>query len=189
MNKKHRAIFLDRDGTINKEVDVLRSLTQLRILPGVPEAIRLFNKLGFVVVVITNQPVIARGWLTEKEVKEIHQILLSRLSKKNAKIDAVYFCPHHPEANLKKYRKACGCRKPKPGMLLQAIKDLSIDRKGSFMIGDHATDIMAGKAAGVKTILVRSSERSKDSAYAHIRPDFLAKNLLAASRIIKRHAK
>jgi D-glycero-D-manno-heptose 1,7-bisphosphate phosphatase len=185
--KKQKAVFLDRDGTINREVDVLRNVRQLRLLPGVAGAIADLNRMGYLTVIVTNQPVIARGWLTERQVEHIHDILRARLIKGGAHIDAVYYCPHHPDANLKKYRKKCSCRKPKPGMLNAAIKRFSIDRANSFMVGDHAWDIMAGKAAKLRTILVRTSMRSSDPAHTHVKPDFVAKDLAAAVRIIKKY--
>ncbi len=183
---KH-AVFLDRDGTINREVDVLRRVSQLKILPGVARAIRRINKLGFLTIVVTNQPVVARGWLTEKGVERINNILIKRLARAGAKIDAIYYCPHHPNANLKKYRKNCSCRKPKPGMILKAMKRFGISRKGSFMVGDYVWDIMAGKAAGLKTILIKSSMRSVDPKYAHVKPDFVARDLGEAVKIIRRY--
>ena len=183
-----RAVFLDRDGTINKEVDLLCSVDQLRILSGVAKAIRELNKLGFLVVIVTNQPVIARGWVKPKDVEYVHRVLLERLKKNGAHIDAVYYCPHHPKANLKKYRMACACRKPGIGMLSQAIKDFKITRAGSFMVGDTTTDILAGKRAKLKTILVKTGYAGKDEKYK-VKPDFTAKNLHATVKIIKRHAK
>lgn len=181
-----RAIFLDRDGVINREVDVLRRLSQLKILPNVAKAIKQINQLGFLVIVVTNQPVIARGWATESAVENINIVMAKRLARQGAEIDAIYYCPHHPKANLKKYREVCDCRKPKPGLILKAIKDFKIDRRQSFMIGDHAWDILAGKAAKLKTILVETSDRSHDPAYAHVKSDFTVKNLAAAVSIIKK---
>jgi len=186
---KNRAVFLDRDGTINREVDVLRRLSQLKIFPKVAEAIRKLNKIGFLVVVITNQAVVARGWLTEKEIDKIHAVLIKRLAKYGAKIDAIYYCPHHPSANLKKYRLRCRCRKPNPGMILKAIKKYHIDRKKSFMIGDTTRDTLAGKRAGLKTIIVRTGYGGKDGYHKNVKPDFVAKNLYAAASIVKKHAK
>ena len=186
---KTKAVFLDRDGTINREVDVLRSVSQLRILPGVPRAIGALNRLGYLVIVVTNQPVVARGWLSEKQVENIHRVLVWRLARQGARVDAIFYCPHHPNANVKKYRLRCRCRKPKPGMITAAIKTYRIDRQKSFMVGDHAWDIMAGKAARLRTILVHTSKRSRDPVYAHIRPDFEAKHLRDAVTTIKKHAK
>ncbi|MBI3589571.1 MAG: HAD family hydrolase [Candidatus Liptonbacteria bacterium] len=181
----HPAVFLDRDGTINREVDVLRDLKQLKILPRAAEAIKKINRLGFLVIVITNQPVIARGWLTEKEVDKIHAVLISRLARKGAKIDAIYYCPHHPNANLKKYRVKCHCRKPNIGMILKAAKKYKINLKKSFMIGDHTRDILTGKNAKLKTILVKTGYAGKDNYYK-IKPDFTTQNLQGAIKIIKR---
>jgi len=184
-----KAVFLDRDGTINKEVDVLCDLKQLKILPRAVEAIKKINQLGYLAIIITNQPVIARGWLTEKEVDHIHTVLISRLVKKGAKIDAVYYCPHHPNANLKKYRLKCRCRKPNIGMIQKAVKDFKINIKNSFLIGDTLKwDIKAGQKADLKTILVKTGRTGKDTEKKII-PDFTARNLTEAVKIIKKYGK
>ncbi|RJQ29503.1 HAD family hydrolase [Candidatus Parcubacteria bacterium] len=185
-----RAVFLDRDGVINREVDVLRSVKQLRLLPRVAEAIQRLNEAGFLVVIVTNQPVVARGWLTEKEVDGIHEILLRRLQGKGARVDAVYYCPHHPNANLKRYRRKCSCRKPNPGLFIKAAKKFKIGLKKSFSVGDMMWDILAGKRAGTTTILVETGYGGKDKKLAiEVSPDYTAKNLYEAVRIIKRYAK
>lgn len=181
----HRAVFLDRDGTINKEVDVLRDLKQFKILPRAAEAIKKINQLGFLAIVITNQAVVARGWLTEKEIDHIHAVLIKRLSRKGAKLDAIYYCPHHPKANLKKYRVKCRCRKPNFGMILKAAKKFKINLEKSFMIGDHTRDILTGHRAGLKTILVKTGYAGKDGHH-NVKPDFTAKNLFEAVKIIER---
>ncbi len=183
-----KAVFLDRDGTINKEVEYLRDLGRLRILPGAGRAIAKLNRLGFLVVIVTNQPVVARGWLDEKELDEIHAILIRRLKKDGAKIDAVYYCPHHPKANLKKYRLFCRCRKPNIGMITKAVKKFKINIKKSFMVGDSTRDILTGKRVGLKTILVKTGYGGQDGKYK-IRPDFVAKNLLGAVKIVSKYAK
>lgn len=180
-----KAVFLDRDGVINREVDVLRNLKQLRLLPGAAQAIRQLNKLGFLIIVVTNQPVIARGWLTEKEVGAIHNVLIKRLAQKGAGIDAIYYCPHHPNANLKEYRCNCRCRKPNIGLIKKAVKKFKINVKISFMIGDSTRDILAGKRAGLKTILVETGYAGKDGKY-DVKPDFRIKNLSEAIKIIKK---
>jgi histidinol-phosphate phosphatase family protein len=183
-----RAVFLDRDGTINKEVNVLRSLKQLRILPGAGAAIKKLNRLGFLVIVVTNQPVVARGWLTKKEVDEIHTVMVKRVGKSGAKIDAIYYCPHHPEANLKKYRLTCRCRKPNIGMVLSAAKKFGVNLRKSFMVGDSTRDILTGKRAGLKTVLVKTGYAGLDGKY-RVEPDFTAKDLRSAANIISRNAK
>lgn len=186
--RTQKAVFIDRDGTINKEVDVLRDLKQLKVLPKTGEAIKELNRLGFLVIVITNQAVVARGWLTEEEIDHIHGVLIERLSKKGAKIDAIYYCPHHPEANLKKYRVKCLCRKPNPGMILKAASEFDINFRKSFMVGDNTKDILAGKKVKVKTILVETGYGGKDGNH-NAKPDFTAKNLFEAVKIIKRLSK
>lgn len=183
-----KAVFLDRDGTINREVDVLRNLKQLRILPGTAKAIRKLNLLGFLVIVVTNQSVVARGWLTEKGLDRIHAVLLGRLRRGGGKLDAIYYCPHHPNANLKKYRLECRCRKPNVGLIARALKDFKIDPKKSFMVGDGTRDILTGKRAGLKTILVKTGYAGRDGKH-HVQPDFTARNLAQAIKIISKHAR
>ncbi len=180
-----KAVFLDRDGVLNEEVDVLRDVKQLRVIPGVAKALQKINKLGFLAIVVTNQPVIARGWLTEKEVEAINQVLVSRLAKKGGKIDAVYYCPHHPNANLKKYRLQCRCRKPNIGMVKKAAKEFSIDLKKSFMVGDTMPDIVMGKRAKLTTVLVKTGGPKNDRGYS-AKPDFVAKNLGEAVKFIQK---
>lgn len=183
-----KAIFLDRDGVLNREIDLLYQVRQLRVLPGVPESLKIFTKLGFLNIVITNQPVVARGWITEKGVERINKVLLARLARHGAKIDAVYYCPHHPDANLKKYRVKCQCRKPNTGMVKKAMRDFRIDPRKSFIIGDATSDIMLGKNAKIKTILVKTGYAGKDGRY-EIEPDFIAKDLMSAAAIVRKYGK
>ena len=185
MSSVRKAVFLDRDGTINKEVDNLRRLKDLRILPGAARAIKKINKLGFLAVVITNQPVVSRGWLTEPELDRIHAVLIRRLGRKGAKLDAIYYCPHHKDAQIRKYRVLCACRKPNIGLILKAAKKFKIDLKKSFMVGDSTRDILAGKKAKMRTILVKTGYAGKDGKY-NVKPDFVAKNLMQAAKIIER---
>jgi D-glycero-D-manno-heptose 1,7-bisphosphate phosphatase len=147
------AAFLDRDGTINREVNYLRDPAQLRLLPGAADAIRRLNEAGFAVVVLTNQSGVARGFLDEATLETIHHRLLGRLARRGAVIDAVYYCPHHPEAGDPPYRKACDCRKPAKGMLHRAVRDLGIRIEGSVVVGDHERDV--GLAAGTPLQSVR----------------------------------
>ncbi len=150
------AVFLDRDGTIVREVEYLRSPRELRLLPRAAEAIRRLNEAGFAVVVVTNQSGIARGLLTEDDLEEIHAVLRRRLARGRAKLDAIYFCPHHPEAARREYRRRCRCRKPAPGMLLRAAEELELDLGRSYAIGDGERDVEAGRRAGCRTVLVRT---------------------------------
>lgn len=155
---KQKAIFLDRDGTINKYVGFLSNIDEFELIPGVAEAIKKINASGYLAIVITNQPVIARGDLSFDELTAIHNKMETLLGAEGAYIDGIYFCPHHPDkgfANeVAELKIDCLCRKPKPGMLLAAAKDYNIDLSQSWMIGDGKNDVMAGKAAGCKTILI-----------------------------------
>lgn len=182
------AVFLDRDGTINREVDHLRSVGQLRIIPSAAKAIKLLNRAGFLAVVITNQAVVARGMASEAEVDGIHAVMARRLARGGAKIDAIYYCPHHPDADVKKYRIRCRCRKPDIGMIMRAAKEHGINLERSFLVGDRTVDIFAGKKAHVRTVLVRTGYGGKDKKFDVV-PDFFAKDLMAAAKIIIKNAK
>ena len=157
---KQKAIFLDRDGTINKYVGFLRKEEEFELLPGVADAIKKINKSGYLAVVVTNQPVIARGEVTFEGLETIHNKMETLLGKEGAYLDAIYFCPHHThsgyEGEVKELKIDCDCRKPKPGMLLKAAEDLNIDLSQSYMVGDGENDIKAGKAAGCKTVLLNT---------------------------------
>lgn len=190
--QKTKAVFLDRDGTIIQHVEYLTNISQARIIPRAADVIKALNKLGFLVIIITNQPVIARGLIKPYEVEAIHSVLIKRLKKKGAKIDAVYFCPHHPEMHsdvpehARQYRIACNCRKPSPGMIIAALKKFNVDYKKSFMIGDSIIDIVAGKRARLKTILVKTGPGHRlDEKHNDEKPDFIVRNLSEALKVIK----
>jgi D-glycero-D-manno-heptose 1,7-bisphosphate phosphatase len=158
LHNKQKAIFLDRDGTINKYVGFLGHIDDFELLEGVSEAIKMINQSGFLAFVVTNQPVIARGEVTWEELHEIHKKMETLLGMDGAYIDGIYICPHHPnkgfEGERPEYKMECDCRKPKPGMLLQAAKDYNINLKESYMIGDSERDVEAGKSAGCKDSLI-----------------------------------
>ena len=158
LRNKQRAIFLDRDGTINQYVGFLKDTNDFALLPGVPDAIQKINESGYLAIVVTNQPVIARGDVSLLELQEIHNKMETMLGKNGAYLDAIYYCPHHPDkgyANERpEYKCMCTCRKPKPGMLLKAADDFNIDLTSSWMVGDSKSDIHAGIAAGCKTALL-----------------------------------
>ena len=175
-----KAVFLDRDGVINREVDHVRSMKQLRLLPKVDNAIRLLNKEGYLVIIVTNQPVVARGWITEKGLKSIHAELRHRLVKKGAEINSIFYCPHHPKADLIKYRKNCLDRKPDVGLIIKAVKKFNISLEDSFLVGDTTTDIKTAKNAGITSILLKTGYGGKDKTFK-IKPDYIAKNLLEAT--------
>ncbi len=156
MEEKSRAVFMDRDGTINEEVGYLSRMDQLKIFPRAPEAIRLVNASGMKVVVTSNQSGIARGYITEEFVRGVHDRINELLQAEGARIDGFYFCPHHPVYGSGIYKQDCECRKPKPGLLLQAAVEMNIDLARSYIIGDMLKDIEAGKKAGVRGILVKT---------------------------------
>ena len=157
---KQKAIFLDRDGTINKYVGFLRNIDDFELIDGVSEAIKKINESGYLAIVVTNQPVIARGEVTIEQLNEIHNKMETLLGKDGAYLDAIYYCPHHPhkgyEGEIPELKIDCDCRKPKPGMLLKAADDFNIDLTKSWMIGDSENDVLAGKAAGCKTELLKN---------------------------------
>ena len=161
-----RAIFLDRDGTINKYVGFLKSIDEFELFPGVTEAIKKINASGYLTIVVTNQPVIARGEVTLSELKLIHNKMETLLGTEGAYLDAIYYCPHHPhkgyEGEIPKLKIDCDCRKPKPGMLLKAAGDFHIDLSNSWMIGDGENDIKAGKAAGCNSALIGEGKYGQD---------------------------
>lgn len=175
LKQKQRAVFLDRDGTINRYVGFLRSIDDFELLPGVAEAVRKINISGCLAIVVSNQPVIARGEVTYEELQLIHNKMETLLGTEGAYLDAVYYCPHHPHkgyaGEVPELKIDCGCRKPKPGMLLKAAEDFNIDLSRSWMIGDSENDVRAGKMAGCKKILLGSGEFGQD---------YTAQNLLEA---------
>ena len=164
LKNKQKAIFLDRDGTINKYVGFLRNIDDFELIDGVAEAIRKINESGYLAIVVTNQPVIARGEVSFNELEEIHNKMETLLGKEGAYLDAIYYCPHHPhkgyEGERPELKIDCDCRKPKPGMLLKAAEDFNIDLSKSWMIGDGQNDIEAGINAGCKTVLIGDSNEN-----------------------------
>ena len=164
-----KAVFLDRDGTIAKDVHYCHRVEDFEILPTVPQAIRLLNGCGFKVVVVTNQSGIARGYFTEGTLLQIHQHMRQELAKYGARVDTTYYCPHHPD-------DGCECRKPMPGLLLKAVEELGIDLRRSFMVGDKEMDIRAGKAVGCRTALIATDHNTGREIATP--PDYIAADLL-----------
>jgi D-glycero-D-manno-heptose 1,7-bisphosphate phosphatase len=185
----NRAVFLDRDGTVIEEVGYLNRLDRVAFFPWSVDAIRVLNEAGLLVVMVTNQAGVARGYFTEELVRETHALMDRRLAAGRARVDAYYYCPHHPDGVAGPFRRNCECRKPKPGMILQAARDLDIDIAGSFVIGDRWLDIETGRAAGTRAVLVRTGygqneERRPEGA---VTADYVADNLMdAASWILQR---
>ena len=187
LKNKQRAIFLDRDGTINEYVGFLRDINEFKLLPGVAEAIARINASSYLTIVATNQPVMARGEVTFEQLREIHMRMETELGKDGAYLDDIFFCPHHPhkgyEGEIAELKIDCDCRKPKIGMLLKAAEKYNIDLSQSWYIGDTTMDIQTGKNAGMRTILVQTGEAGKDGKY-DVQPDFVANDMMAATEFI-----
>jgi len=183
-----KAVFLDRDGVLLEDVDLLTDPRRIRILEGVPQTLQRLKQAGFELIVVTNQTVIARGLTTEQGVLEIHSQLEQLIEQAGGpQLDGFYFCPHHPNATLPAFRIDCDCRKPRPGLLLQAARERAIDLKASFMVGDRITDIIAGARAGCRTILVQTGKHlsppieTTEPLDRTIRPDHICADLKAAA--------
>ncbi len=186
-----RAIFLDRDDTLIKDPGYISSPDQVELLDGVPEALIKLRDLGYKLIVVSNQSGVARGIITEKVLGKIHDRLKQLLAEKNAHLDRIYYCPYHPDGVIPKYRKESNNRKPNPGMLLTAAKDIDIDLEQSWCIGNSIRDVEAGKRAGCKTILIdaHSQHKQTDSriTQTNVKPDYRGVNLREAVNIIKKH--
>lgn len=174
-----QAVFLDRDGVINEEDGIIRSAGQLRLVPGSGEAIARLNRAGLPVIVITNQPVVARGWCTEEELGRLHDHLRDLLRAHGATLDAIYYCPHHENADDPAYRTICECRKPRAGLILRAARDFDLDLPRCVMIGDRTVDIEAARSAGTSAWLVRTGYGGDDGKCAAT-PDHAFADLAAA---------
>lgn len=173
----NRAAFLDRDGTIAKDVHYCRRIEDFEIFPGVDEAIRLLNENRFKVIIVTNQSGVARGYFTEEILAQIHRKMIQELSQHEAHLDAIYYCPHHPDEN-------CECRKPKPKLIIDAAKEFGISLEQSYVVGDMTMDIKAGKLAGCKTVLLNSDANFTKVDTGEEPPDYIAPNLLEAVKWI-----
>ncbi|WP_455629905.1 HAD-IIIA family hydrolase [Parabacteroides sp.] len=164
LSNPQKAIFLDRDGTINKYVGFLNDIDKFELIPCVAEAIKRINESGYLAIVLTNQPVIARGEVTVEQLDEIHKKMATDLGKAGAYLDSLYYCPHHPDkgfdGEISELKIDCECRKPKPGLFLQAAKDYNIDLSASYMIGDSEIDLQAGQNAGCISFLVPKNQES-----------------------------
>lgn len=185
------AVFLDRDGVINAMVynaefglvDSPSNPSQFRLLPGAPEAIRRIRELGYLAVVISNQPGVAKGKFSPQLLDEMTAGMVATLAEQGAILDAIYYCKHHPDGVLSEYRMVCDCRKPKPGMIFAAVEDLGIDLSRSFFIGDGITDMQAGRAAGVTTILVYPSSciyLCDELNRQNVQPDYIVRSITEA---------
>lgn len=191
-----RAIFLDRDGVINAMVynpefglvDSPANPDEFRLLPNVAAAIRVFIDLGFLTIVASNQPGIAKGKFSTALLQAMTDKMLATLGEQGAFIDQVYYCMHHPDGVVENYRKVCECRKPKPGLLLKASEELDIDLSQSYFIGDGITDVLAGEAAGTHTILIYPSSRCyiyPELNNRNARPEHIVDSLWDAAQLIQ----
>jgi D-glycero-D-manno-heptose 1,7-bisphosphate phosphatase len=183
---KDFAVFIDRDGTINVDVDFLSSPSQLQLIPRSAEAIRELNEMNIPIVVITNQSGIARGIFTEEDLHAIHKELDNRLAEVGAKVLAYHYCPHHPSDGIPPYVTECECRKPKAGMLIDAKEKFGFDLKRSFIVGDKCVDVQTGKAVLATSIQVATGYGTKERELCQNECDYFASNLYDAVQFIKK---
>jgi D-glycero-D-manno-heptose 1,7-bisphosphate phosphatase len=183
------AVFLDRDGTLIEERGYLARLADLAVFPWTADALRLLNRAGYVIVVITNQAAIGRGIIDVPFLATVHAALDSRLAAGGARIDRYYYCPHHPEAALERYRQVCRCRKPGPALIEQACAEMDLDPRRSVMVGDRWLDVAAGQAAGTRTVLVRTGHGADEERQPPegARADAILNNLMEAAGWILRN--
>ena len=177
-----KAVFLDRDGTLLEEAGYLDRLERLNFFPYSIDAVRLLNRGGFAVVIVTNQAGIARGIFKEAFVADAHRHIAERLAAGGARVDAFYYCPHHPEASVEAYRQTCDCRKPQPGMFTRAAAELGIALEESFVVGDRWHDLEAGERVGARGVLVRTGygRTEEASPRPHVTPAAIADNVIQA---------
>jgi D-glycero-D-manno-heptose 1,7-bisphosphate phosphatase len=177
--KRSAAVFLDRDGTLIRDVGYLCRLDQVEILPGGAEALKLLRNNGLKIVVVTNQSGVGRGFLSEPELHEIHETLIGSFAARGAKIDAIYYCPHHPTEGLDGYRVVCDCRKPNAGMLRRAAEQLHLDLGASYVVGDQATDMELAARVGAKGVWIHVGSQTRP---AWLRASYVAADLRQAAR-------
>jgi D-glycero-D-manno-heptose 1,7-bisphosphate phosphatase len=184
----NRAIFLDRDGTLNEEDGYITSPERLRLYSFAVEAVRLINQSGWKAIVLTNQSGVARGYFTEATLIEIHERMEESLRLQGARIDAIYYCAHHPDYGSPPYRLDCDCRKPRPGLVVKAARDFNLDLSRCYVIGDRYRDIEAGHAAGARGVMVMTGlgreEYETDQPSWPRQPDHVAEDLLEAVKWI-----
>jgi D-glycero-D-manno-heptose 1,7-bisphosphate phosphatase len=182
---KRAAVFVDRDGTINEQMGYVNHISRFKILPGIPDAIRLLNDLGFLAIVVSNQSGVARGYYPLDLVHEVHALLKKELKEEaGATVDAILFCPHHPQGVVPEFSMDCECRKPKTGLIDQACMAFDIDLSRSFMVGDMCSDLEFADRAGIKSIMVKTGYGLGEIEYVlprkEVRPIHIARNLLDA---------
>lgn len=183
-DKGQPAAFLDRDGTLNVEVNYLHRIENFEWVPGAPEAIKRLNELGLPVLVVTNQAGVAHGHFPEEQIERLHTFMQEELAEIGARIDAFYYCPYHPEGEVEKYRKQSACRKPNPGMFEQAVGEWTVDPTRSFVVGDKNSDLIPGNALGMTTLRVRTGHDNQDEDDTV--PDHVVPHVQAAVDVIER---
>lgn len=177
------AVFLDRDGTLNKEVNYLHKIENFEWVPGAPAAVKRLNGLDLPVLVVTNQSGVARGYFEEEDVEQLHAFMEEELAKIGATIDDFYYCPYHPNGDVEEYRALSHCRKPNPGMFEEAIQEWSVDPARSFVVGDKNSDLIPGNELGMTTLLVRTGHDITESDAVH---DYVVDDIGAAVDLIER---
>jgi len=191
-DKLRPAVFLDRAGTLNEDIGFMDRMEALSLFSWTADAIRLLNRAGYCTVVTTNQSAVARGLIDEEFLRVVHQEIDRRLARGDARIDRYFYCPHHPEAPLEAYRRICECRKPRPGMILAAARELGLDLTRSVMVGDRRLDVASGHAAGVRAVLVRTglgaAEEEDLVEDPGAQPDAILNNLMEAVGWILRNS-
>ena len=194
-NKNNRAIFIDRDGVVIEDCHLIKDKKEVILMEHIAPFISTFKKHGFKIFIVTNQTVVSRGILSLEETIQLNNYILDNIAKldDNAIIDKTYICPHHPNATIAKYRQDCDCRKPKPGMLLEAAKEFEINLSKSFMLGDRTSDIVAGNLAGCTTIQVLSGQHTNAPIESNLefsskdqKPDHAVPNLVKAQELIQK---
>lgn len=183
-NSKRRAVFLDRDGTVADEVGYINHLTRFRLYPWSAAAIKKLNDAGLAAVVVTNQAGVARGYFPEELIQQVNQRMVAELAAGGAKLDGVYYCPHHPDVGQPPYRQRCHCRKPQPGMIERAVQELNLSLPGSVLIADRYMEVEMAHRLGLRAALVLSGYGRGEYEYQRAKwprpPDWIAENLLEA---------
>lgn len=186
---KAKAIFIDRDGTINEEMGYINHLDRFIVFPFVAPSIQIFNQLGYKVIIVTNQSGVARGYFNIALLKELHERLMEQIQTEGGIIDAIYYCPHHPTEGSLEYRMECDCRKPKPGMVHRAVEEFEINLKTSYMIGDRYKDIVFANQLGLTSGFVMTGYGRGEYLYQRqqweVKPDLIGENLLDIAKQIK----
>ena len=189
--KRRRAVFFDRDGTLNEEIGHVSNPRDFRVYPFAAEAVRLVNEAGLLAIVVTNQSGVGRGLIAESLVHRVHRQLTRRIAAGGGRLDAIFYCPHHPEASLEQYRLVCTCRKPSPGLLEAAAKQFGIELSKSFVVGDRFVDVRLAHRVGARSVLVLTgvgrSELEDARTEGTEQPDYVAENVSEAVRWIVRH--